>query len=358
MILNTPKMDLVNVFDANYAHTFSFTYSVEQAVKNRLVIKKNTTLETVYDNIQVGLRTQHTIDANVLENNMTYIVQVQVYDVNNNSSNFSEAIMFSCYTTPQFYFSNVNNNDVVSTANLLAQTAFTQSEGDSISEYVYYLYDSNKNELLQSPTYYLLTDNTYYGLENLTSYYIRAVGKSQYGFLLDTGYINIQVKYNSVPTNIVLSAENKDGKIIISTNIAFTDYELENDNYTLKDGELILQNNSVSYKVNDIVDFSLVVKARNVLLDNFINIIGENGNAHVSLVSINDVYYCKLNVNDSYVIYKNILGKLAADTDENAIIDTKENALRTSVGEYNKTALVIYEIKRNNGLYSLEAYYQ
>ncbi len=358
MILNTPRLDYVGVFDANYSHTFSFSYSGEQAVENKLIIKKNSTLEVVYDKVQIGLRTQHTVDANVLENNVTYIAQIQVYDANKNSSNLSDPIIFNCYTTPQFYFSNINNKDIVSTAILALETTFIQSEDDSISELVYYLYDENKNELSQSSIYYSLTNHTYYGLDNLTSYYIRAVGKSQYGFSLDTGYINIYVKYDSVPTNIVLSAENKDGKIIISTNIAFTDYELENNNYTLKDGELTLTDNSVTYKVSDITDFSLVVKARNIPLSNFINIIGDTGEVHISLISIDGVYYCKLDVNNSYVIYKNILGKLAADTNENAITDTDSNVLRTSVGEYNKTALVIYEITRNNGLYSLEAYYQ
>lgn len=359
MTLSTPRLDLVGVFDANYSHTFSFSYSTEQITRNRLIIKKNINNEVVYDQEQVGMRLEHIINPNVLQNNMDYIAQLQVFDGYGNSSNLSDFVLFSCYSTPEFYFSNINDDSTVTNANLDVQIDFKQPEGDVIIEYLYLIYDLNKTELKRSDTYNQLTSYTYYGLENMTGYYIRAIGKTKYGFNLDTGYIKIFVKYDCVPTNIALSAENHEGKIIISTNIIFTDYELDNDDYELKDGELTLTDNSITYKVRDIRDFTFIVRARNApLYEDFITLVGESGDVKLSIINISGIYYCKLNVNGKYVIYKNILGQIAADTVGNAIIDTDSNALRTSVGEYNKTALVVYEIHCKNGLYSLDAYYQ
>lgn len=359
MTLNTPRLNLVGVFDANYSHTFSFSYSTNQISKNRLIIKQNSNNEVVYDKEQIGMRLEHTVDSSVLKNNIDYIAQLQVFDVYGNSSNLSDPVLFSCHTTPSFYFSNVNNENTITTANLEVQLVFKQPEDDYILEYLYLIYDLNKNELNRSETYNQLTDYIYYGLENMTGYYIRVVGKSKFGFSLDTGYIKIYVKYNCVPTNIAVTANNHEGKIIISTNIISTDYDLENDDYTLQDGELILNNNSIVYRVNDIKDFTFIVRARNVPLDeNFIKVISESGEVDLSIINISGIYYCKLNVSGKYVIYKNILGQIVSDTNSNAITDTENNGLRTSVGEYNKTALVVYEIHRKNGLYSLNAYYQ
>ena len=362
--LTTPVLDLVKVFDANYAHTFSFSYSGNQAVKNRLLIKDNVSNQIVYNQVQDGLRLNHTIGANVLENNKVYNIQVQVYDADGNSSNLSNLCIFSCHSTPQFYFSNVANDSVISNANLSCNLTFLQEEGDSVKEYRYYLYDSNKSQLLTSDYFYdLSAPYTYYGLENVTTYYIRAVGTTVFGFEVDTGYLMINVKYVFIPTNIAFSALNKDGKIILTSNIVLTDYDLDNESYQLENGELTLTENAITYHILDFIeDFSLVVRARHLPLNSdFVTVICEKGSTKLSIHKISEKYYCKLTAVSgcqSYVTYKEISGQILGTTENEILSDREQNGIETVTGAYNDTVLIVFEIHKHHNLYSLKTYYQ
>lgn len=364
MILNTPKLASIGVFDANYPYTLSIVYEGEQVVRNRVIIRKNETYDIVYDKTQDGLRLNHVMEANILNNGVSYCAQVQVFDANGSSSNLSETVLFSCHTTPLFHFVNIGNQSVVTSANLNTHIAFTQAEGDSLKEYKYYLYDSNKSEMYSSNSFYSISDNqhTYYGLTNMTNYFIRAIGKTVYGFDVDTGYVRISVKYNCIPTNIAVQAENQDGRIILNVNIISTDYDLENSNYVLENGELTLTDNTIKYHVKDINDFSLIVKARNIPLNKtFINIVSDKGNLLLKIVEISKKYYCKLIAEsgaEKCVIYKNILGQLIGDTNGNAISTADNSLIRAITNKYNKSTLIVFDIHRKNNLYSLGTYYQ
>lgn len=364
MVLNTPKINGIGVFDANYPYTFSILYEGEQAVRNRAVIRDNTTYDIIYDKTQDGLRLNHIIEADTLENNKTYSIQIQVFDVQGNSSNLSDVVIFNCYTTPLFYFSNVNAGNTIASANLSTGITFSQGEGDSLKEYKYYLYDANRSQLYSSNSFYTLSDtaHTYYGLSNMTNYFIRAVGKTVYGFNVDTGYVQISVKYNCIPTNIAVQAQNKDGRIILNANIVSTDYDLENDSYILENGELTLTDNIIKYHVKDLDDFSLIVKARNLPPEKpFIDIFSEQGHMSAMITAISGKYYCKLNTQNNSsrnIIYQPILGPLIGDTAGNAVSTTENELIRTVTNVYDKTALIVFEIQRSNHLYSLETYYQ
>lgn len=363
MTLNTPALHNITVFDADYPHTFTFQYSGDQVVQNRIIIRENTTFHVVYDKVQDGLRLNHTIPANTLANNHIYTVQAQVFDADRHSSNLSETVSFRCSPTPQFYFTNINDGDVLSSANLTCSLGFSQTAGDAIKEYKYYLYDSNKSMLSASKSCYSIEpDNyTYFGLENITTYYLRAIGTTVFGFSVDTGYIRIQVKYNSIPTNIAVRSLNKDGKIIIDVNIVSTDYDLENGSYLLENGELTLINNKIVYHVKDIEDFSFVLKARNIPLGTFAAILCSSGCLKLSIQHISEQYYFKLLVNNSlsnYVLYKGIEGKVIGSADGGAIVDKENHALQTISTDYDQTSLIVFEVHRKKNQYSIKAYYQ
>lgn len=363
MTLNTPVSNNIGVFDADYPYIFTFSYNGKQAIRNRAVIRDNSTFAVIYDHDQDGLRLNHTLPANTLTNNHTYTVQFQVFDTDGNSSGLSESSVFSCHTTPQFYFSNLNPGDIISAANLTCELHFSQNEGDSLREYHYYLYDSNRSQLSVSDSCYSMESSryTYYGLENMTSYYIRALGKTVYGFEIDTGCIPIHVKYNTIPTNIAVQAINRDGKILLDVNIISTDYDLDNDNYKLENGELTLTDNRILYHLKDITDFTLVIKARSLPPGIFAEVIADDGTATLSIVCISGKYYCKLTVeadNYSCVFYENIDGQILGSTAGDILTDTASNALQTITGDYHPETLIVFEIHRENNLYALDAYYQ
>ena len=68
--LNTPIVNWSPAFDPAFSHTFTFSYTGNQAVKNRAVIYDNDTYENVYDQIQEGLKLDHVLPSNTLASGM------------------------------------------------------------------------------------------------------------------------------------------------------------------------------------------------------------------------------------------------------------------------------------------------
>lgn len=154
MALSTPTINKIDVFDATKEFEFEFSYSGTQAVKNRLVIRKNNDYSIVYDKTEERLKLTHTLPANTLTNNTTYVVQAQVFDVDGNASTLSEAQNFSCHSTPSLVFTDITDGEMITTANLKSEITFTQNEGDSIKELEFLLYDNNKANIYSSNMYY------------------------------------------------------------------------------------------------------------------------------------------------------------------------------------------------------------
>lgn len=94
------------------------------------------------------------------------------------------------------------------------------------------------------------SNHVYYGLENLTNYYIRAIGSTVYGFTIDTGYIGIVVKYKTIVTNMSANIVPKNGQFFIDANIVAIDYDVKNNNYKIVNGEAIISSdNVVTYNI-------------------------------------------------------------------------------------------------------------
>lgn len=343
MILVTPVINKISVFDATKDFNFEFTYSGTQAVKNRLVIRNNDTYTVVYDKTEEQLKLSHNVPANTLKNNTTYIVQVQVFDIDGNSSSFSESQNFSCYSTPILSFSNVNDGDLITSANLKSEISFLQNEGDSIKELEFILYDNNKTDIYTSNIYYdNFSNHTYYGLENITNYYIRAIGTTVYGFTIDTGYIGIIVKYETIVTNMSANIIPRDGQFFINANIVVIDYSLKNDNYKISDGQVTIgDDNTLTYNieyVND--DCTVIIRAKNVYNKEFCNIVYKDSKAGISLLTISKKRYCRLKVtnkNNTYVIYKELIDESGTHTND---------------------SFVDFQIHRVSGIFSLQVYYE
>lgn len=353
MTLSTPRLNIIDVFDVSDGeHSFTFSYIGNQVVKNRLIVKDNLTFEEVYNKEQTSMSLAHTVsidDISCLKNNQSYIAQIQVYDVNGNSSNLSDPVLFTCHAKPNFCFIDIDDETTISSENLTLNISFSQSEGDKISDVLYELYDHNQILQTTSDTYHDIAAYTFYGLKNKESYYIRAIGKTVFGFSLDTGFKKINVLAKTKSSNINFMAENDNGKILFSTNLVITDCKTENDNYSFKDGKVDLRDNAVIYTVKDIENFSLVIIACEIPLDKFAEVNCKNGNIELITLEIDNKYYCKLRAkNDSgdyYVLYKDITDFVL-----------KNNSNRLEKKDANKD--LIFEAHRKDGLYLLSVKYQ
>lgn len=361
--LSTPSIYAVDAFDPAYPHSFEFYYVGNQAVSNRAIITDNSTQAQVYNVKQDGLRLNHVLPANTLLVGHSYTIQIQVYDADGNQSNLSNSVLFYCFSTPQFYFSNVNDGDALSVANFELKLTYLQPESEPLSEYKYYVYDNTKSLLSTSESYYTDANLSYmiYGLKNNTTYYIRAIGKTQHGMSLDTGYVKVIIKYNTVKSNVLFEAINDKitGCIIIRTNILSVGYNTKNNNYTIENGEVHLENNILTYETGVDGDFCLIVKARKLPIGRFLY--STDGNISVSIVNICDKYYCNLRVKNSfntYDIFKEIIGATVVDENGNQVTDENGYYITISDSEtYDQNTMMAFEIYRKNNIYDIRASY-
>jgi len=194
--MSTPILTNQSAFDSIYVHNFTFTWNGSQAFKNRLVIKKNSDDSIIYDSVITTFQLYHTLPLNTLINGTLYNAKLSVFDINNVESSFSNTILFYCYSSPVFYFSNIAEEQVIQNSSFLAQLFYSQTEGELLRSYQATLYDSNKSQLYTTGLVY--STNLEISLSNLSDssqYFIRAIGQTINGMSLDTGYISFSVTY-------------------------------------------------------------------------------------------------------------------------------------------------------------------
>ena len=248
--MSKPVINSIKPFDATKASKVSMTYIGNLPYSNRIVLYDANTLSVVFDDTQSGFTLEHTIPANTLTNGKKYAIQGQVFDSVGNASVLSDKAYFWCFATPSFFFSNVNNDDTITTASFYANLVYDQPDWEDIAEYRFYLYDEVKNLLAESEAYYT-TDNMNYpyrGLEDDKFYYIRAIGATQNGIQMDTGYIKVFVNYENPEDYKLIYAECNEQNSVVTYQTNFvvinpsdttTEYEYENGWINLLDKTLV-----------------------------------------------------------------------------------------------------------------------
>ena len=226
MKIAKPIIQHITPFDANKDYEITLSWTGNRAYANRIYIYDNDTNELVYDNTESTYLLKHIIPAHTLSNNKKYVIQAQVYDVNNTPSSLSDKVLFYTFATPDFYFEELSKNPIISNSSFTANVHYYSDDFESISKYKFYLYDASKKKLLESNE---IIDNdnlsyTYKGLDNNTVYYIRCVGVTVNGMELDTGYVEITVKFENPNTYSRLYATPlpSQGCIQVSTNLIIT----------------------------------------------------------------------------------------------------------------------------------------
>lgn len=365
--LNTPIIDIINTFDPNYQHSFSFSYLGNQAVSNRAIIIDLDSNETIYDKIQDGLKLNHTIGANVLLPGKKYTIQIQVFDIDGNSSNLSESVLFYCYSTPEFYFSNIQNGGTIAEANYTFQLVYQQNEEEDYQESVIYLYNYEKTEIARTNTIYSYDAMSYdiHGLKNNTTYFIRSIGKTLHGFNLDTGYIKFNVAYSIIPANILFTVENnyKTGQLMLRTNIIDIGYEFENDKFEITNKELHIPENTLTYHIKIPNEFTIIARARHLSPASFLWLSDENKHKllDLSLVYTDDKYLAKLVVYHQLsdtVLYREIDSAVIETLDNQTIVTDQGHMLRIiEKDNYNPEQILVFKIYKKGNYYDLNIFY-
>ena len=336
--LQTPSINKIQAFDPAFEKQIKFTYTDSQSVKNRAVIINNATSEIVYDKTQTAMRSYHLLPANTLVPGNQYLVQIQVFDSDGNSSNLSDAVLMYCYSSPTFYITNVNNE--IKNSSINPHISYFQNEGETIKNFQFMLYDNNKVMIDNSPVYYSLENDNYsfHSMVNASTYYVRAVGETTHGMSLDTGYIEFVTNFVVIPATTIFSLENNynGGYISIVSNIKDVGYIEEN--CVIKDGVLTITNGFLEYnegfEIEDNLYLRLLIKQ--IPMGKFLQ---TNDNTFtVSLIKVCEDYYIELR-SGMYVLYNSVNVK-STSNDQYFLTDTG-NSLYIEILRKN----MIYEIR-------------
>jgi hypothetical protein len=108
-----PILYNADAWDSSKEKTFNFLWEGNQSFGNILQIRNNLTDKIVYEESETTMQLKHTVPANTLKNGILYNVRVAVIDIDNNVSEYSDPMLFYCYTTPTFTFDNIQENQVI-----------------------------------------------------------------------------------------------------------------------------------------------------------------------------------------------------------------------------------------------------
>lgn len=264
-----PIVMKITSFDANKPYEITLSWLGNRAHANRIIIYDNQTNKLVFDDMVSSFALKHTIPAYTLTNGKKYVIQAQIYDVENIPSPLSDKVLFYTFETPDFYFNNIPENDKITNASFSASVYYYSPDWEDISTYKFYLYDSTKHQLLESNT---MTDSfnisyTYRGLENNTVYYIRCVGVTVNEMELDTGYVEITVKYENpnAYSRIYATTLPSQGCVQVASNLIIIQYN-GTDSFEYIDGMIDLRDKTLYYDEGFLIkdDFTVLIRGINL----------------------------------------------------------------------------------------------
>lgn len=258
MALQKPIVNAIAAFDATSVYTIKFVVNGgDQVIANRAIIKLGSTNEVLYDATQTTFLLRHTIAANTLTNGNYYIIQIQTFNGNGESSALSSPITFYCYTTPTFSFSNLPTGNVVNNASYNFSLSYNQTQGEALSSYIVDVYSLSQTLIWSSNMVYVGANGVpptsftipVSGFEDSSAYYIRARGQTEQLTELDTGYILLTTLFNarSIYTQLSLMNNSCEGYIMITSNVVSLDGVTNPENPTYIDGKELDLTESGSY---------------------------------------------------------------------------------------------------------------
>lgn len=264
-----PILKKIEPFDANKDYDIEITWTGNRAYANRIIIYDNESNNVVFDDTVSSFSLKHTIPAYTLTNGKAWVIQAQTIDQENVTSSLSDKVLFYTFETPDFYFNNIPSDNKITNASFSASVYYYSSDWENISNYIFYLYDSTKKELMHSGT---LNDEdnisySYRGLSNNTIYYIRCIAVTVNGMELDTGYAELDVKYENLNTyaRIYTTSEPEQGCVQVASNLIIIQYNGTED-FTYEDGMINLENKTVYYdegfEIKD--DFTVIFRGKNM----------------------------------------------------------------------------------------------
>lgn len=253
-------------------------------------------------------------------NNAMYYMQLTV--VNGDETSTSQKKLFRCITTPLLsVYSNdgtnkpLENSYTLETATFELYAEYSQAIVDGkiyedLNSYQIVLYDNNYQVVYTSDVYYNLLDNNnehvYIRINGLEQkrYFLKVIGKTINGYLIDNDLITIDVEYKSNTQKTTLYVENchEDGFIKIGTNIHALLYRLKYSPAKFVDDVIQLKDNWLEYYDGLTIDGDYVayVRFKNPNYNtNLVRISGEGHNVYMNCYK-HDTYMSMVEIEETY----------------------------------------------------------
>ena len=202
--------------------------------------------ESLNYNINTGYSFSTALANGDLKNQATnYYIKLRVKTAGDISfGDWSSAVSFYCKEKPTLGFVGMAANEATPITMYAAvfelQYTYNLEQAETLKNYKYYFYDSEKKLLESSVEYPGAITNTLsqYGLKNDSTYYVRGTGTTKNGYELDSGYYEIHVKFSDISNSYALEAVNNAEKGCIEISSHFISIEgIPSGDYTFETDE-------------------------------------------------------------------------------------------------------------------------
>lgn len=248
-----PILSKIGVFDAAKKATFHFAAYTDIDLVAFIIFDKATGYNPTAPKMEdqgiykfgtvaptgKGLARNFTINAGVLKNRHDpyYIVIRCRLTGTNLYSEYSDRILFYCHSEPYLSSTELSLDKPMTIKYPSYSFPFSYnyliSEGEVINRYEYYLYSAEKELITQSKCYYYRDSMRSFdvtGLDNHTTYFVRAKAESVGGYQLDTGFLEFNTDYVEAVDDAEITATNDKwdakinlhGKYYLSNNTGVT----------------------------------------------------------------------------------------------------------------------------------------
>lgn len=236
----------MNLFDIQSFLVTEYEYYIYNGKDDAEVYHSTGTVNLSNFNIITGYSIPIAPASGGLKNQATnYYIKLRVKtDGESSFGNWSSAVSFYCKEKPTLGFVGMTANEATPITMYAAvfelQYTYNLEQAETLKNYKYYFYDSEKKLLESSVEYPGAITNTLsqYGLKNDSTYYVRGTGTTKNGYELDSGYYEIHVKFSDVSNSYALEAVNNAEKGCIEISSHFISIEgIPSGDYTFETDE-------------------------------------------------------------------------------------------------------------------------
>lgn len=249
-MIQTPILRNVKTYSAIDDNDFEFDYRGSvQIVRNNLVIQRTSDDITVYDSTIESFALKHTVTGNSLSNGQEYKAKIRVGDINGNWSDFSDWIVFNCYSKPILSITSIVNG-VINSQNPLIQATYYQNEGDTLVSYRFLLYDNLDNLLYTYPEKLDgLLQQQIEDLQNNKVYKIELKTLSEHNMESSSGLIPFVASYIEPKLSSVMNLRNlkESASVEVLCHLIQIIGEVGSGNISYEDGDWIDLSNGMIY---------------------------------------------------------------------------------------------------------------